>query len=101
MATVATANLMGITGIARRLVLDGAMDEAGARRAMEAASSDKVPLATFIADKKLVAPAALAAAHSLEFGMPLVDPMAVDPSTSAMRPSGAGRSSSGRSSRGD
>ena len=28
MATVATANLVGITGIARRLVLDGALDEA-------------------------------------------------------------------------
>ncbi|MEO6155092.1 MAG: ATPase, T2SS/T4P/T4SS family, partial [Thermomonas sp.] len=84
MATAATANLMGITGIARRLVLDGAMEEDAARRAMDAATSEKVPLATFIADKKLVPPPALAAAYSLEFGMPLVDPLAVDPAQSAV-----------------
>jgi type IV pilus assembly protein PilB len=75
---------MGITGIARRLVLDGALDEAAARKAMEAATGERVPLATFLADKKLVPPAALAAAHSLEFGMPLVDPLAIDPSQSAI-----------------
>ena len=34
MSSVATANLVGITGIARRLVQDGAMDEASARTAM-------------------------------------------------------------------
>src|SRR5690606_32023598 len=55
-----------------------------ARRAMDAATSEKIPLATFIADKRLVSPAALAAAYSLEFGMPLVDPLAVDPSQSAV-----------------
>lgn len=83
MATAA-ANLMGITGIARRLVLDGALDDDSARKAMEAASAEKMPLATFIAEKKLVSPAALAAAHSLEFGMPLVDPLALDPAQSAI-----------------
>ena len=31
MSTAAPANLMGITGIARRLVQDGALDEAAAR----------------------------------------------------------------------
>ena len=35
MSAVTSANLMGITGIARRLVLDGALDEAAARKAME------------------------------------------------------------------
>ncbi len=84
MSTVAAANLMGITGIARRLVLDGAMGEDAARKAMDAATAEKVPLATFIADKKLVSPGALAAAHSLEFGMPLVDPLAIDPTQSAI-----------------
>ena len=84
MSAVSSANLMGIAGIARRLVLDGAMDEASARKAMEAATGERVPLATFIADRKLVQPAALAAAHSLEFGMPLVDPLAIDPAQSAI-----------------
>ena len=36
MSAVTSANLMGITGIARRLVLDGAMDETAARKAMDA-----------------------------------------------------------------
>ncbi len=84
MSAVSTANLMGITGIARRLVLDGALDETTARKAMDAATGERVPLATFIAEKKLVQPAALAAAHSLEFGMPLVDPLAIDPEQSAI-----------------
>ena len=79
------ANLMGITGIARRLVLDGAMDEAAARKAMDAATAAKMPLAAYIADKRLANPAALAAANSMEFGMPLVDPLAIDPSQSAIR----------------
>ena len=84
MSAVSTANLMGITGIARRLVLDGAMDEAAARKAMDAALAEKTPLAQFIADRKLVTPAALAAAHSIEFGMPVLDPLAIDPTQSAV-----------------
>ena len=85
MSAVTSANLMGITGIARRLVLDGAMDEAAARKAMDAATAAKVPLATYIADKRLANPAALAAAYSMEFGMPLVDPLSIDPGQSAIR----------------
>ena len=45
MNAVTTANLVGITGIARRLVQDGAMDEAEARNAMAKATEAKVPLA--------------------------------------------------------
>ncbi|HMT38307.1 MAG TPA: type IV-A pilus assembly ATPase PilB [Thermomonas sp.] len=84
MSAVATANLMGITGIARRLVLDGAMDEASARKAMESASAEKLPLAQYIAERRLASPAALAAANSIEFGMPLVDALVIDPSQSAI-----------------
>ena len=40
MSSVATANLVGITGIARRLVLDGALEEQAAREAMAAASAE-------------------------------------------------------------
>ena len=84
MSAVSTANLMGITGIARRLVLDGAMDEAAARKAMDDATAEKTPLASYIAERKLVPPAALAAAYSMEFGMPTVDPLAIDPAQSAV-----------------
>ena len=38
-----TANLVGITGIARRLVMDGALEEQPAREAMAAATAEKNP----------------------------------------------------------
>ena len=84
MNTAATPNLMGITGIARRLVLHGSLDEATARRAMEAATAERTPLATYLAQHRLATPSALAAANSIEFGMPLVDALAIDPAQSAI-----------------
>src|SRR5688500_558669 len=85
MSAVPTANLVGITGIARRLVLDGALDEGAAREAMDAATKAKKPLATWLLDKRMVSPGALSAANSIEFGMPLFDPFAMDPGQSAVR----------------
>ena len=87
MNAVATpnVNLVGITGIARRLVQDGAMDEAAAREAMAKAGEAKVPLAQWIAEKKLVSAAAMAAANSVEFGMPVIDATAFDPTHNAMK----------------
>ena len=85
MNAVVTANLVGITGIARRLVQDGALDEAVARTAMVQATEAKVPLAQWIAEKKLVAPAQMAAANAVEFGMPLLDVSAFDPSQNALK----------------
>jgi type IV pilus assembly protein PilB len=84
MSAVTSANLMGITGIARRLVLDGVLEEGAARKAMEAATLEKQPLAAYLSERRLVTPAALAAANSIEFGMPLVDALALDPSQSAI-----------------
>ncbi|MGH8074556.1 MAG: type IV-A pilus assembly ATPase PilB [Lysobacter sp.] len=85
MNTVATANLVGITGIARRLVQDGALEEAAARQAMSAAASERKPLASYIIDNRLVTPANLAAANSVEFGVPLFDVAAMDPAQSAVK----------------
>ncbi|KGQ18858.1 Type IV fimbrial assembly, ATPase PilB [Lysobacter dokdonensis DS-58] len=85
MATVATANLVGITGIARRLVMDGALDEARAREAMDQATRERKPLALFMAEKKLVTSAQLAAANSAEFGMPIFDVSSLDPNQSAIK----------------
>ncbi len=82
---VATANLVGITGIARRLVQDGALDEAVARTAMTQAADAKVPLAQWLADKKLVSAAHMAAANAMEFGMPLLDVSVFDASQNAMK----------------
>jgi type IV pilus assembly protein PilB len=85
MSTVATANLVGITGIARRLVMDGALDEVKAREAMTAASAERKPLASYLAEHRLATSAQLAAANSIEFGVPLFDPAAMDPGQSAIR----------------
>ncbi|GAB2625219.1 type IV-A pilus assembly ATPase PilB [Novilysobacter erysipheiresistens] len=85
MSVVATANLVGITGIARRLVMDGALDEARAREAMSAATAERKPLASYIVDNRLVTPAHLAAANSVEFGVPLFDAAAMDPAQSAVK----------------
>lgn len=80
-----THNLVGITGIARRLVLDGAMDEVSARSAMSNATEAKIPLAQWVAEKRLVTSPQLAAANAIEFGMPLLDASAFDPSHNAIK----------------
>ncbi|HET6435259.1 MAG TPA: type IV-A pilus assembly ATPase PilB [Xanthomonadaceae bacterium] len=79
------ANLAGITGIARRLVMDGALEESAAREAMDAATREKRPLAGYLLEKKLIAPADLAAANSIEFGMPIFDVASMDPAQSAIK----------------
>ncbi|HHW4678758.1 MAG TPA: type IV-A pilus assembly ATPase PilB [Xylella sp.] len=79
-----SANLVGITGIARRLVQDGSLEEATARTAQDQATAAKVPLPQWLIDKKLVNAAKLAAANALEFGMPLLDVSAFDPNHNAM-----------------
>ena len=84
MNTAVTANLVGITGIARRLVQDGALEEAAARDAMAKAAAAKQPLPQYFAEKKLVTPAQLAAANALEFGMPLLDAAVFDGAQSAI-----------------
>jgi type IV pilus assembly protein PilB len=80
-----TSNLIGITGIARRLVLDGALEEGVAREALDAATRERKPIAIYLREQKLVTPSQLAAANSIEFGMPLFDPSVMDASQSAIR----------------
>ncbi|WP_313422929.1 type IV-A pilus assembly ATPase PilB [Stenotrophomonas rhizophila] len=84
MNAIVTANLVGITGIARRLVQDGALDEAAARDAMAKAGAAKQPLPQWFAEKKLVTAAQLAAANALEFGMPLLDVSVFDGTQNAI-----------------
>jgi type IV pilus assembly protein PilB len=73
MNVAATANLIGITGITRRLVLDGVITDVAAREAMDGATQAKVPIQTWLLKKKLVSAADIAAANSIEFGVPLFD----------------------------
>ena len=80
-----TANLVGITGIARRLVMDGALDEASAREALDKATAERRPVGAWLREHKMVSGAQMAAANSIEFGMPVFDPSAMDGSMSAVK----------------
>ena len=84
MSATATANLVGITGIARRLVQDGALEETRARAALAEATEAKVPVTTYLLDKRLVTPAAMAAANAVEFGIPVFDASAMHPEQTAI-----------------
>ena len=81
----ATTNLAGITGITRRLVLDGVLGEADARRALEEASKAKKQAHLYLVEQRLVTVAQIAAANSTEFGMPLFDATALDLRYSAVK----------------
>ena len=83
--SIANVNLVGITGIARRLVQDGALDEAAARSAQTQAGEAKVAINKWLTDKKLVTAAQMAAANALEFGMPLIDVSVFDANQSAVK----------------
>ena len=78
MNAAVTANLVGITGIARRLVLDGALAEPDARKAMDEAPKEKKPVQQYLLDKRLITHIQLATANSVEFGIPLFDANVLD-----------------------
>ncbi|MCD9095795.1 type IV-A pilus assembly ATPase PilB [Luteimonas fraxinea] len=78
-------NLVGITGIARRLVLDGALDDATARDALERATTARKQIVSYLREHKLVTSAQIAAAQSVEFGMPIMDASAIDAQANAVK----------------
>jgi type IV pilus assembly protein PilB len=78
MNAAVTANLVGITGIVRRLVLDGVLAEPDARKAMDEALKEKKPVPQYLLDKRLITPVQIAAANSVEFGIPLFDANVLD-----------------------
>jgi type IV pilus assembly protein PilB len=82
---VATANLVGITGITRRLVLDGVINEVDARRALEEATKAKKQAHVYLLEQRMVSIAQIAAANSAEFGIPLFDAAALDLKYSAVK----------------
>jgi len=70
--------LVGLTGVARRLVLQGLLSENDARRASDAALKQKIPVASLLLERNLVSSAQLALVNSEEFGIPLLDAEAID-----------------------
>ncbi len=81
----AVANLVGITGITRRLVLDGALSEVDARQALDEATKQKKQVQLYLLEQRLVTQTQIAAANAVEFGMPLFDTTALDLGQSAVK----------------
>jgi type IV pilus assembly protein PilB len=82
---VSAASLTGLTGLARRLVVDGILNESDARRAQETATKAKVPLVSYLVENALADAQAIALAASYEFGVPLVDISAIDLSQAPLK----------------
>ena len=72
------AALAGLTGIARRLVVEGTLADADARKAVDASLKQKIPLGTYLIEHALANGAQVAMASSAEFGVPLFDVEALD-----------------------
>ncbi|MHB8472999.1 MAG: type IV-A pilus assembly ATPase PilB [Gammaproteobacteria bacterium] len=67
-----------LSGLARRLVLDGLLSETDARQASEQALKKRTPFVTHLVDTKLLGSRAIAWAAAQEFGVPLFDLKAMD-----------------------
>ena len=70
--------LVGLSGISRRLVAEGVLGENDARKAIEDASKQKIPIGAWLAENGLVSSAQIALASAFEFGIPLFDVTALD-----------------------
>lgn len=69
---------MNLSGLARKLVMDGILQEADAIKAQDLANKKKIPFVTYLVEQNIVNSKALAAAASHEFGVPLMDIDAIE-----------------------
>ncbi len=76
---------MRLSGLPRRLVQDGILDEKTIAEAAGEAKSKKSGLVAYLIDNKLADPARVAVAASHEFGVPLLDLDAFDLDLDAVR----------------
>jgi len=72
------ANPTSLSGLTRRLVEDGLVEEAAARAAAEEAGQTRVPLVTYLVQNNIVAAKDIANAASDEFGTPVLDIASLD-----------------------
>jgi len=70
---------MKLGGLLKKLVLEGLIAEPSAIKALEGATKEKIPVANYLVDNKLVAANKIAVVGSLEFGLPVLDLDAIDP----------------------
>ena len=74
-------SLMGLSGMARRLVSEGVMPEDAVRKAMADSGQQKATLGAWLLDHNLVDGAELTRIASAEFGMPMMDVSVLNPAT--------------------
>lgn len=76
-----STNRVPLSGLARKLVADGLLEEEAAGQAFQDALSNKVPFVQFLVENGLVESKSIAHAASQEFGVPMVDidVVAIDP----------------------
>jgi type IV pilus assembly protein PilB len=67
------AKKINLSGLARKLVLDGLLDEEKAQSTLEESLKKKKPFVSLVVEKKLVPSNTIALAAAQEFGAPLVD----------------------------
>jgi len=79
------AALAGLSGVARRLVVDGTLVDEDARRAVESSVKQKIPLGTYLIEHALANGLQVAMATSAEFGVPLFDVEALDVNQTVLR----------------
>ena len=78
-----SSNRVPLSGLARRLVADGLLEEEAAGQAFQDALAKKVPFVKFLVENGIVNGRAIAHAASSEFGVPMVDidTLDIDPDT--------------------
>ena len=64
---------IAISGLAKRLVIDGLLTETQAKEALRLARDDKIPFVTHLVKHKIADSGRIAMAASEEFGAPLLD----------------------------
>jgi type IV pilus assembly protein PilB len=71
-------NSLPLTGLARKLVVDQTLTEDAIQTAIQQASSENIPLNTYLIKNNLVSPSIIAMASAHEFGLPVFDLSAMD-----------------------
>lgn len=81
-----STNKVNLSGLARKLVIDGLMDEAAAAQAFQDALKKKQPFVSHLVENRLAEPLAIAQAAAEEFGVPLFDinALEIDPDTTKL-----------------
>jgi type IV pilus assembly protein PilB len=73
-----TSERIHLSGLARKLVLDGLLEEEAATQALQAANAEGIPFVAYVVSKKIANAKDVAQAGAEEFGTPLVDISALE-----------------------